>query len=254
LADAVLRGGYPPLFDGNRSLQPVRWLEDYLATFVNRDVRSVLAVRDRNAFDRFMRLCAAQTGQIFESAKLASNLGVDNKTVTQWLSVLEACYVVRLLRPHHRNFGKRLTKRPKLYFVDSGLACRLLHIADVNQLHGHPQWGSLVETWCVGEVIKARLNRALSPDCWFWRSSDGYEVDLVFESGRYLQPIEIKSTATPYPRHAATLHKLRELAARDTEVTVPEGFVIFGGNQARPCGHDRFVPWHGIDAAVEGLT
>jgi predicted AAA+ superfamily ATPase len=254
LADAVLRGGYPPLFDSDRRLTPVRWLEDYLATFVNRDVRSVLAVRDRHAFDRFLRLCAAHTGQVFEAARIAHDLGIDGKTVSSWVSVLESCYVVRLLRPHFRNFGKRLSKRPKLYLVDSGLACRLLHISDVNQLCSHPLWGALVETWCFGEVLKSRLNRGLAPDCWFWRSSDGYEVDLVIEAGNKLLPIEIKASATPHPEQAATLRKLRELATRDPAAEVPPGLVIYGGAEERPCGQDRFVPWYDIDGAVQELA
>jgi predicted AAA+ superfamily ATPase len=254
LADAVLRGGYPPLYDADRKLEPVRWLEDYIATFVNRDVRSVLAVRDRNAFDRFLRLCAANSGQVFEAAQVARDIGVDSKTVGHWVSVLEACFLVRLLRPHHRNFGKRLTKRPKLYFLDSGLACRLLQIADVNQLRGHPLWGALAETWCVGEVFKARLNSGLPLDCWFWRSSDGYEVDLVIEVGRRLVPIEIKAGATPYAGHGATIRKLRELADGTRGVEIPPGIIIYGGDEPRPCGADRFVPWRAIDRTIEGLT
>ncbi len=253
LADAVLRGGYPPLFDSDRRLTPVRWLEDYLATFVNRDIRSVLAVRDRHSFDQFLRLCAAYTGQVFESARIAHDLGIDGKTVSSWVSVLESCFVVRMLRPHFRNFGKRLVKRPKLYLIDSGLACRLLHISDVNQLYSHPLWGSLVETWCFGEVLKSRLNRGLSPDCWFWRSSDAYEVDVVIEVGNRLIPIEIKASATPYPKQAATLRKLRELSARDPAAEVPPGLVIYGGDQERTCGQDRFIPWHAIASALEEL-
>ena len=253
LASAVLRGGYPPLYDSDRSLDPVRWLEDYLATFVNRDIRSVLEVRDRIAFDRFLRLCAARTGQLFEASGLARDVSVDSKTVGHWVSVLEACYLVRLLRPHHRAFGKRLIKRPKLYFLDSGLACRLLHITDVNQLRAHPLWGALAETWAVGEVLKARLNRGLSPACWFWRSSDGYEVDLVIESGSNLLPVEIKANATPHPSHGGALSKLRGLAERDHRTAVPPGLVIYGGEEARPCGEDRFVPWHAIDAAIGAL-
>jgi len=254
LADAVLRGGYPPLYDADREeLGPVRWLEDYLATFVNRDVRAVLAVRDRNAFDRFLRLCAANTAQIFEAATVSRDIGIDSKTVWHWLSILEACYIVRLLRPHHRNFGKRLTKRPKLYFLDSGLACRLLHISDVNQLRGYPQWGALVETWCVAEVFKSRLNRGLPLDCWFWKSSDDYEVDLIIESGNNLIPIEIKASATPHHRHGSTILKLRELSKRTPTVEIPPGIVIYGGDEERPCGPDRFVSWRDIDRAVVGL-
>jgi predicted AAA+ superfamily ATPase len=254
LADAVLHGGYPPLHDSDRDLEPVRWLEDYLAAFVNRDIRSILQVRDRHTFDRFLRLCAAYTGQIFEAARLARDVGVDQKTIFKWLSVLEECYLIRLLRPHHRNFGKRITKRPKMYFLDSGLASRLLHIADVNQLRGHPQWGALVETWCVGEVFKARLNRGLPLDCWFWRTSDGYEVDLVIEVGNHLIPIEIKAGSTPYSEHGATIRKLRALSERSKETVVPPGIVIYGGVETRPCGQDGFVPWRNIDRAVAGLV
>jgi predicted AAA+ superfamily ATPase len=130
----------------------------------------------------------------------------------------------------------------------------LLHISDVNQLRGHPQWGALFETWCVGEVIKARLNRGLPPDCWFWRSSDGYEVDLVLERGEQMVPIEIKAGETPYPRHAAPIRKLRELSERDPSCSVPPGLVIYGGDDSRPCEQDRFVPWFAIDDAMDGLT
>lgn len=254
LAEAVFCGGYPPLFDSARRLEPVRWLEDYLATFVARDVRSVLGVRDRSSFDRFLRLVASRTGQLFEAAPIARDLGVDAKTVASWVSVLEACSLVTLLRPHHRNFGKRLVKRPKLYFVDSGLACRLLHIADVDQLRLHPLWGALAETWCVGEVLKARLHRGRPPQLWFWRSSDQHEVDLVLESGARLFPIEIKAAMTPDPSHAAGIASLRALSAREKGVEVPPGFVIYAGREARPAGADRFLPWNGIDAALEELS
>jgi len=253
LANAVLRGGYPPLYDPLRDLKPTRWIEDYLIAFVNRDIRSILAVRDQNTFDRFLRLCATTTGQVFEASRMARELGVDSKTVTHWVSTLEACYLVRLVRPHLRNFGKRLTKRPKLYFLDSGVACRLLNISDINQLRSHPLWGALVETWCVAEVLKARVNRGLPPSCWFWRSSDGYEIDLVIESGSSLFPIEIKASATPHPRHGACIAKLRRLADRDPGASIPPGVVIFGGDEVRPCGDDRFVPWSFIDTVVGEL-
>lgn len=254
LADAVFRGGYPPLFDSARELEPIRWLEDYLATFVARDVPAALDVRDRSSFDRFLRLATSRTGQLFEAAPIARDLGIDAKTVTSWMSVLEACSLVYFLRPHHRNFGKRLVKRPKLYFVDSGLACRLLHIGDVNQLRGHPLWGALVETWCVGEVVKARINRGRPHQLWFWRSSDQYEVDLILERGNQLLPIEIKAAATPDPSCAATIVKLRAISENDGQVDVLPGVVIYGGDESRPVGVDQFVPWRSIDLALEGLT
>ncbi len=255
LEEAVLRGGYPPLFDQDRELEPGRWLEDYLTALVNRDIFAILPLRNRSAFDRFVRLCASRTGQIFEAASLARELGVDNKTVGIWVSVLEQCFIVRRLRPHHQNYGKRLIKRPKLFFLDSGLACRLLQIRDANQLRLHPLWGALVETWSFTEVLKARLHRGLRPDCWFWRTSDGKEIDLLIEVGRDLYPIEIKSSATPDPRLAQGIRTFRSLVDErgDGRARVAPGFVVYGGDEQRPCRDDRFVPWHGIGAALEHI-
>ncbi len=251
LADAVFRGGYPPLYDLDRELDPVRWLDDYLATFVARDVRTLIDVRNRSAFDRFLCLCASRTGQLLNVAELARDTGIDNKTARGWISALEASFVVRLLLPHHRNFGKRLVKSPKLYFLDTGVACRLLHIADLNQLRGHPLWGALVETWCFGEILKTRLNAGLPPDLWFWRSSDGYEVDVVLDLGNRLVPVEIKATATPHPRQASGLKKFRELSKRSQGVEVSSGIVVYGGSEGRASSEDRFVPWSAIESAVK---
>lgn len=250
LADAVFRGSYPVLYDDTREVEPTRWLEDYLATFIQRDVREIVEVKNRTAFDRFVRLCAARTGQIFNASGLASDCGVSPMTVRSWISVMEACYLVRLLKPYYRNFGKRLVKAPKLYFIDSGLACRLLHIADVTQLQFHPLWGALVETWCVGDAIKARLNRGLSPAAWYWRSGDGIEIDLLFETGAGLVPLEVKAAATPRREFVQAIEKFRALSAREPTVAVHAGTVIYGGDEPRSAGVDRFVSWAAIAEAV----
>ncbi len=252
LAQAVLRGGYPPLYDTTR-LEPPRWSEHYLADFVDRDVRQILGVRDRQAFDRFLHLCATYTGQIINASALAGPCEVDHKTISAWLAALEACYVIRLHRPHSRNFGKRLVKSPKLYFLDSGLACRLLHITEIQQLVVHPNWGALVETWCMAEVLKHRLNRGLSDDLWFWRSSDGIEVDAVIEAGTTLTPIEIKASQSPAYQDTAPMRKLRELSAAEPATRIAPGLVIYGGDEERTMDDDRLVPWHGISTAMERL-
>jgi predicted AAA+ superfamily ATPase len=249
--EAVFRGDYPPLYDLDRELDPVGWLENYVSTFVARDVRSVVDVRNRSDFDRFLRLCAGRTGQLLNVAELARDVGVDNKTISAWISVLEACYVVRLLRPHHRNFGKRLIKSPKLYFLDSGLACRLLHITDTTQLRLHPLWGELFETWCVSELWKGRVHRGLPADLRFWRTSDGHEVDVVLDLGTRLVPIEIKATATPGAQLARGLDKLQELAGRAGDIEVTPGIVVYGGSEARPAGKHRLVPWTDVDSILE---
>jgi uncharacterized protein len=245
LAEAVFRGGYPRLYDESAP-EPPGWLDQYIADFIDRDVRHLLEIRDRHAFGRFMHLCAAHTGQQVNASKLGQSLGVDHKTIAAWLGVLEACYVIRLQRPHERNFGKRITKSPKLYFLDSGLACRLLHITNIQQVMGHPNWGALVETWCLSEILKTRLHNGLNDNLWYWRSHDGIEIDVIMENGTSLIPIEIKASLTPDSSDAAPIRKLRELAnAAKTAIIMP-GFIINGGNEPRPLGEDRLIPWHSI--------
>ena len=251
--EAVLRGGYPPLHHESRGLEPSDWLENYLATFVQRDVAAVLKPRNPAAFDHFLRVCATRTGQELNKAGLAEECEVDQKTIGHWLGTLEQCYVIRLLRPHHANFRKRLVKRPKLYFLDSGLACRLLHIADVQQLATHPLRGALFETWCYTEVLKHFANRGRRESLWYWRSSDGIEIDLIVERGREMTPIEIKAGRSPSPQAAAGIGKLRELSARDDRVTIGHGLVIYGGNETRTGSRHDFIPWNAIDAALEEL-
>jgi uncharacterized protein len=249
LAEAVFRGGYPRLYDESAP-EPVGWLDQYIADFIDRDVRQLLEIRDRFAFGRFMSLCAANTGQTINLSSFGQTLGIGHNTVSAWLSVLEACYVIRLLRPHEQNFGKRIRKAPKLYFVDSGLACRLLHINDLQQVMSHPNWGALVETWCAMEVLKTRLHRGLKDNLWFWRSQDGIEVDVIIESGQSLIPIEFKASVTPDSAAANPMRKLREISRGSRAAKLANGLIIYGGDEVRPLGDDRFVPWHGIAEAL----
>lgn len=195
-AHAIWQGGYPPLYD--RPVEPGRWLADYLATYVERDVRSVLAVRDLDRFAACVRLCATRIGQVVNAASLAGDLGVDAKTVRAWLSVLSAGYIIHLLPPHFSNFGKRITKQPKLYFLDTGLACRLLGIGDSASLRQHPSWGPLVENWFIAEALKQTRHSGSSVSEWYWwRSHDGLEIDLVRDRGGQLYTCEIKASTSP---------------------------------------------------------
>ena len=252
MAHAIFQGGYAPLYDQNRNLDTVRWLNDYVANFIRRDITDLIGIRKLSTFTAFMGLCASLSGCEVNNANLASQLQVDGKTIEEWLSVLEAAYVIVRLRPYLRNFGKRLVKRPKLYFIESGLACRLLHIGDVEHLRSHPLWGQLVETWCVGEVLKARLNRGQPAQLAYWRSSDGHEVDLLIDLGHRLIPIEIKATRSPAHELAKGLVKLRDIAAVEKTTQVLPGMVIYGGDESVPLREDLAVPWHGIDAAIAG--
>jgi hypothetical protein len=240
LDSQLWRGGYPPLYD--RPIAPDDWFPNCIATYLERDVRQLLAVRDLSLFQRFVRLCAGRTGQLLNLSALAMDAGISHTTAREWLSVLEASYLVFLLPPYHRNFGKRLVKSPKLYFLDTGLAAALLGIQDTGTLDLHPQRGALFETLVVGEFVKARFNRGRPAGLFFWRDSSGHEVDLLFEAGTRLQAVEIKSGATLVSEWLKGLAEWRTFAGDEA---LP-GWLIHGGAEGYIREGVRIFPWQAI--------
>jgi len=194
LDDILIKGGYPPLYD--RHIPGRSWFGAYVTAYIERDVRQVLKVQDLESFQRFVRLCAGRTGQLLNLTSLAVDCGITHNTAKAWISVLEASYILFQLRPHHANFNKRLIKAPKLYFYDAGLVSWLLGIRTSQQLEIHPLRGNIFETFIVAELMKIRLNRGERPNLYFWRDSNGNEVDVVIEHGQKLMPVEIKSGQT----------------------------------------------------------
>lgn len=193
--DAMLfTGAYPPIHD--RGLKPPAWLSAYVTAYVERDVRQFVKVQDLESFQRFVRLCAGRCGHLLNLSSLAADCGITHNTAKAWISVLEASYILFLLRPHHANFSKRLVKSPKLYFYDSGLLCWLLGIRQADQLAVHPLRGGIFESFVISELVKAGLNRGERPTLHFWRDSNGNEVDVIADVGPKMLPIEIKSGQT----------------------------------------------------------
>ena len=223
LGQLLFQGGYPALYD--RPIAPADWFSNYIATYIERDVRRLVNVRDLGQFQTFVKMCAARSGQLLNLASLGADCGVSAVTAKQWLSVLETSYIITLLRPHHSNYGKRLVKAPKLYFLDSGLAAWLMGIRDADSLETHAARGALFETWVVSELYKQQLNRGLAPDFYFWRDNTGNEIDLIFETPQGLQPIEIKSGSTYAQDWTRGLRKWQNLAK--TQSLQPA--IVYGG-------------------------
>lgn len=194
LESLLWQGSYPALYA--RTMQPADWFSNYVATYVERDVRQLVAVRDLGLFQRFVRMCAARCGQMLNLVALGADCGISAVTARQWLDVLEASYIVVRLAPYHRNFGKRLVKTPKLYFLDTGLAAWLLGIRDAQSLQTHAARGALFESWVVSELIKRQFNQGEAAQIFFWRDNVGHEVDVVFETAAGLQAVEVKSGTT----------------------------------------------------------
>jgi len=239
----LLNGGYPPLFDERTDRDT--WFANYIRTYVERDVRLIRNITDLHAFERFLRLCAGRVGQLLNMSNLAIEAGVDGKTIAGWLSVLESSFIIHLLRPHHVNFNKRVVKMPKLYFVDTGLACALLGIRDVRTLAVHPFRGALFENAVISELRKVAGHQGRLTAFHFWRDSKGFEVDLLLEDGGRLTPLEIKSGRTVQP------DLFSGLAHWSTLSNTPGGVLIHAGEQ-RQLRSDgvQVLPWH---AALEAL-
>jgi len=221
LDQLLFQGLYPALYD--RPVSPAQWHSSYVMTYVERDLRQMLNVRDLAAFQRFLRMCAARIGQLLNLSSLALDCGITHNTARSWLSILEASYVVFLLQPHFRNFGKRLVRSPKLYFYDAGLAAWLLNIQDAAHLALHPQREGLFECLIASELLKCRFNKGLPPNLYFWRNNKGDEIDLIVDRGEELIPVEIKSGRTLNADFFSALiagARLRQQARTDTSCTV----------------------------------
>jgi hypothetical protein len=194
LDEVLFRGGFPPIHD--RQLAPRAWLADYIATYVERDVRQILEVRDLTAFQRFLALCAGWVGQLVNYSSLASDAGIAVNTAKAWLGALQTSGLIAVLQPHHQNFRKRMVKTPKLHWLDSGLCCRLLNIQDPEHLATHPARGAIFESWVFGELLKGRYQRRETANLFFWRNHVGEKVDLLADHGLTVLPIAVKSGAT----------------------------------------------------------
>lgn len=192
--DLVYSGFYPRIHD--RAIPPEVWLADYVRTYVERDVRALVNVGDLLTFERFLRLCAGRVGQLLNYSALANDCGIAVDTARRWLSVLVTSFLAVLLPPFHRSFNKRVTKSPKLYFFDPGLASHLVGIRSASQLEVHPLRGALFENLVIAEVAKAYWHRRRTPPIFFWRDQTSHEVELLIEEGGKLYPVEIKSGAT----------------------------------------------------------
>ena len=201
--DILYSGFYPAIWSGRNT--PSLLYPNYNKTYIERDVRTLLGVRDLDSFQRFIRLCAARIGSVFNASELSNELGVSVNTVNSWLSVLQASYLVFLLPPFFTNTRKRLTKSPKIYFTDCGLAAYLLDIDSPEMMDRDKMRGHLFENMVIIEAYKSALNKGKAPQLYFYRDSNGNEVDLLVKHGSGYNCFEIKSGATFHPSFAKGL-------------------------------------------------
>lgn len=231
--ERFLRTSFPEPALGSGSVD--LWTQSFIATYLERDVRLLRNVGDLSGFDAFLRLVASRTGTTLDLSDLARTIGVSVNTAKAWMSVLVASYVVLLLSPYHANIGKRLAKRPKVYFTDVGLACQLVGLRDAESAMGGPMGGALFETAVVAEVHRALVHRGRSPELFYWGVSGRSEVDLLVKDGTELVALEVKLNATPTPRMADGIRRMSALLPG--AVHTP-GYVVHPGDSALPLGAD----------------
>lgn len=237
LFETLFAGGYPRIHD--KQLKPQSWLANYYQTYLERDVRNLLNVGDIETFGRFVRLCAGRSGQLLNTSSLAADAGVTHTTVRRWLSMLEASFIIFLLRPHHRNFNKRLVKSPKLYFVDTGLLCYLMRIGAAADLASHASRGAVFETWVVSETLKNSLHQGVEPYLHFWRDSGGHEIDLLIGNDESPIPIEIKSGQTVAADYFTGVDFWRTMTDRPDAPAA----VVYGGTDLFKRRGNAVIPW-----------
>ena len=243
--DDILHSGFYPRIHDQR-LSPRQALGDYFETYVERDVRRLGEIRNLSSFRRFVRLCAGRVGQLINLTSLGDDAGVSHTTAREWLTVLEASYIVFQLQPFFTNIRKRLVKSPKLYFYDVGLASFLIGIEHAAQIASHPLRGALFENAAVVEALKSRTNRGLQPNLSFFRDSRGLECDLFYQSGNGICAIEVKSGSTISSDFFRSLNRVSELVPE-----ISARAVVYGGTARQSRSDVEITPLRDFPNVLE---
>ena len=245
LEETLFSGGYPCIFD--RGLDPAEWLRSYVATYLERDVRTITNISNLMTFQRFVELCAGRTAQLLNCSSLANDCGITQPTAKAWLGILEASFLAFRLPAFHANLRKRLVRMPKLFFYDTGLVCWLLGIREPEQLRSHPLRGPIFETWVLSEIMKDHTNRGITGGLSFYRDRNGAEVDIVIEQPDRTTLVEAKSSATPSPSLFAGAKRVRRHfadAPRPSEI-----IVAYGGKEFQQRKDGQLIPWNMLHTA-----
>ena len=241
----LFNGFYPAIYSGRNV--PEFLYPAYMKTYLDRDVRDLLQIKDMMQFHIFIKLCAGRIGSLFKASELANEIGVSPNTISSWLSVLQASYIVTLLPPYFENTSKRLTKMPKLYFLDTGLACYLLGIESPEQLSRDKMRGALFENFVVTEALKQRYNQGKESNLYFYRDSNQNEIDLLLKRNTRLYGIEIKSSMTYHKDFEKALKRIDEWV----KAPVDGKAVVYAGNFENTAGEIKLLNYTNMDEVLK---
>lgn len=244
----LIKGLYPRLYAQPIDIQI--WCANYINTYVEKDVRQVLNISDVVTFQRFLKLCAARSGNLLNYAELARDCDISPNTAKAWISILETSYIIKLLYPYHNNFSKRVIKSPKLYFYDPSLICSLLGIKTSEDLFMHPFKGAIFESCIISEMFKYNYNNAMAPEIYFWRDVQGHEIDSVIETSFGVTvPIEIKAGKTINPSFFKGLEDWRDITQQQKVLS----YVVYGGDENFELATANVFTWKSIDQMLQKI-
>ncbi|MCP3849032.1 MAG: ATP-binding protein [Gammaproteobacteria bacterium] len=241
LNEFLFHGGYPRIY--NLKLNPTKWLKSYFQLYVEKDIHLITNITHLDLFEKFIKLSAGRVGQLINASSLSNEVGVSSPTITGWISALKSTYICFTLKPHFRNFNKRIVKTPKLYFYDTGLLCYLLGINSMEQLDTHPLRGNIFENFIVSEYLKKKNNTGEEAELYFWRDQKGHEVDLVEDRSSYLYPIEIKLSETfnkQFIKNIEYLNKLQEQSLSNRSI---QGHLLYSGTNEKQYKKIQLENW-----------
>ena len=237
LEKAIFKGCYPKIYATD---VPVKMLyNNYISSYVERDVRQIKNILNLSTFQKFLAICAGRVGQLLNLSSLANDCGIDQKTAKAWLSLLESTYIIFLLYPYYKNFGKRLTNMPKLYFVDTGIACNLLNIKNEEDIENHFAKGGLAESLIISDLFKQFYNSLEKPAIYFWRDYQGNEIDCLIEKSADLYPIEIKSGHTIGSDYFKPFTYFAKLIGQENN----KNLIVYGGDKDMSRTGTQIISW-----------
>ena len=237
-------GFYPAIYAGKNT--PAYLYTNYVKTYLERDIRDLLQIKDIMQFQRFLRLCAGRAGNLFVASELSYEIGVSVNTIKSWLSVLQASYVITILPPYFENITKRLTKTPKLYFMDTGLACYLLGIETPQQLSRDRKRGDLFENFIVSEALKHRYNEGKESNLFFYRDSNHNEVDLMLKYGSDFDAIEVKSAQT----YNSDFEKGLKVVGKTFPNRITNRIIIYAGAYENTAGEIKLIHYKNLNTIL----
>ena len=240
ITELIFKGSYPRIYDQN--IRPEVFYKNYISTYIEKDIRQIKQITKIDDFLKFIRILAGRTGQELNTNSISEECGVSHNTIKEWISLLEASFIVYRLKPFHKNYNKRIVKNPKIYFTDTGLVCSLLGIRKKEEIDYHFLKGSIFETYIINEFQKYNFNYGEKYELYFWRDNNKKEIDLILDLGMYQKAFEIKSSKTINEKFFDTLKYWQKL----TEINPKELYLIYGGNENHIRNNINVLSWNNI--------